>query len=424
MNFLLQARAAASDPALRQASKESAMRTRLPRTVVILGLVSFFNDLASEMVVPLIPLLLVSGLQGGPVALGLIEGVAEAVASWLKLWSGRRSDWLGGRRKGLALAGYGLSNLVRPLFGLAGAWPVLLLLRSADRVGKGLRSAPRDALVADSAPPQIMGYAYGYHRALDNGGAVLGSLAAAAVIYWAALPLPQVIALSALPGLLAVLLLAFGIRETARASQQAARPPIPKLRWSCLSRPMRRYLLILGFFTLARASETFILLRAHELGLGVVAALLLWALLNFAKAATGQWGGGLADRWGRPPVMLLGWAAFALSFLAFGQVQQAWSLCLTTLLYGLFTGMSEGAERALVSDFARESERGTAFGWYHLMTGVAAIPAGLLFGLVWQARGAPAAFSLAGVLAALAAILFWLHLSGPASRVAVRRGGL
>ncbi|MEW5792308.1 MAG: MFS transporter [Pseudomonadota bacterium] len=206
----------------------------------------------------------------------------------------------------------------------------------------------------------------------------------------------------------------------AASSQRAARLPIPKLRRFCLSRLMRRYLLILGFFILARALETFILLRAHELGLGAVAALRLWALLNFAKAATGQWGGGVADRWCRPSVMLLGWAAFALSFLIFGLVQQTWSLCLTTLLYGLFTGMSEGVERVFVNDFARESERGTAFGWYHLMTGIAASPAGLLFGLVWQACGATAAFTLAGMLAGLAAILLWLHLSGPASRVAVR----
>ncbi len=283
-----------------------ALRGKLPRTVVVLGLVSFFNDFASEIVIPLIPILLATVLAAGPVALGLIEGVANAVASLLTLWSGRHSDVMIGRRKRLAVMGYTLSNCTRPLLGLAGSWPMVLVLRSIDRVGKGLRSAPRDALVADATPPHMRGYAFGFHRALDNGGAVAGSLAAAAALTWSGLSLTEVILWSAVPGFVAVLLLGFGVKE-----EKAAVVPVPialpPLRWSALSLPMRRYLLVLMLFTFARASETFILLLGHQLGVGVVELLLLWSALNLAKTTTSTWGGQLADRAERGVLMLIGW---------------------------------------------------------------------------------------------------------------------
>lgn len=213
------------------------MKTRLPGTVIVLGFVSFLNDLASDMVVPLIPILLATVLHAGPVALGMVEGVADAVAAFLKLWSGRYSDRLGGRRKKLTLFGYLLSNVARPLLGVAASWVSVLLLRSVDRVGKGLRSAPRDALVAEAAPPEIRGFAFGFHRALDNAGAVGGSLAAAAVLAWSSLSLPQVILWSAVPGLLGVLLVAVGVREAAAPAARPAPTPLPPLSWPGLARP-------------------------------------------------------------------------------------------------------------------------------------------------------------------------------------------
>ena len=382
---------------------------RLPRTVIVLSLVSFFNDLASEMVVPLIPILLATVLAAGPVALGLIEGVADAVASLLKLWSGRRSDLLGGRRKGLALAGYALSNSARPLLGLAGSWPVLLALRSLDRVGKGLRSAPRDALVADATPPEIRGLAFGFHRALDNAGAVGGSLIAAAVLAWSGMSLTQVILWSAVPGAMGVLLIAFGVGEKPRPAIAAPPPALPPLPWSVLAAPLRRYLMVLMLFTFARASETFIVLRGHELGMSVVELLLLWAALNLAKALTSTRGGVLADKLGKEPLILFGWAAFGVSFMLLGWVTHSVWLWVVAIIYGTTTGFAEGPERALISDFAGEETRGTAFGWYHLMTGAAAIPAGLTFGLIWQLQSAEWAFRYAGVLALTAALLmhFW-----------------
>ena len=399
-----------SDPVSEAVPASSSIREKLPRTVVVLGLVSFFNDFASDIVIPLIPILLATVLAAGPVALGLIEGVADAVASLLKLWSGRHSDVMSGRRKGLIVAGYTLSNIARPMLGLAGSWPVVLVLRSIDRVGKGLRSAPRDALVADATPPHMRGYAFGFHRALDNGGAVAGGLTAAAVLAWSDLSLTEVILWSAVPGFVAVLLLGAGVKtEKPAAVQVTAQVPIvlPPLRWSALSLPMRRYLLVLMLFTFARASETFILLLGHQLGVGVVELLLLWSALNLAKAVTATWGGQLADhiRYGRGTLMLIGWAAFALSFLLLGKVTGSAGLWSVSIFYGLCVGLSEGAERAIISDYANPSERGTAFGWYHLMMGIAAIPAGLLFGTIWQFQSAAMAFFFAGGLAAVAALL-------------------
>jgi MFS family permease len=376
---------------------------RLSRTVIALGLVSLFNDLASEIVVPLIPILLAGVLGAGPVALGIVEGVADAVAAFLKLWSGRHSDALGGRRKGLTLAGYTLSNFARPLLGLAGNWWAVLFLRSVDRVGKGLRSAPRDAMIADATPPEIRGYAYGVQRAFDNGGAVGGSLLAAAVLAWSHVSLTQMILLSAIPGFVAVLCLAVAVKDAPTKATLPATPP--PLDFSALGRPMRRYLAVLGLYTLARASETFILLLGHERGAPTVELLLLWAALSLAKTATSTLGGRLADRIPRATVIIASWSAFAITFALFALFPGRPALWIITVGYGLFAGFGEGAERALISDFSSDSERGTAFGWYNLVLGLAAIPAGLLFGGLWHYFGAPAAFLTAAALAAASVLL-------------------
>ncbi len=383
---------------------------RLPKAVIILGLVSFFNDFASDIVVPLIPILLATVLSAGPIVLGLIEGVADALACFLKLWAGRHSDVMSGRRKGLAMSGYMLSNLARPLLGLAGSWVTVLLLRSVDRVGKGLRSAPRDAMVADATPPHIRGYAFGFHRALDNAGAVAGALTAAAILAWSDLSLSEVILWSAIPGFVAVALLGAGVKEEKTNQVQRTELPrtLPPLRWSALSAPMQRYLWVLMLFTFVRASETFILLFGHELGIGVVELLLLWAVLNLAKAITSTQGGQLADHFGRGVLILIGWSALAVSFLALGQVTTSSGLWMVSIFYGLLMGLSEGAERALISDYSSPDERGTALGWYHLVSGIAAIPAGLLFGVIWYVFGAAAAFLFAGILALLASVLLRL----------------
>jgi MFS family permease len=371
-------------------------------------LVSFLNDMASEMVTPFIPILIATVLGAGPVVLGLVEGVADAAASLLKLWAGRYSDFKHGRRKRLMVFGYGLSNLARPLLGLISSWGALLLLRSLDRAGKGLRNAPRDALLADSAHPEIHGLAYGFHRAMDNAGALGGTLLAITALSWMHWPVNEVILWSAVPGALVLLVLIFGVKEPARANseQEILRTPIA---WSLLSSTMRRYLLVLVLFTFARASETFILLRGNELGMSLVQVLLLWATLNISKSAASVPGGHMADAFGKRRVTIISWSGYALSFALLGLVIHISTLWAAAVLYGLMIGLGEGSERALISLYANERERGTAFGWYHLAVGISAIPAGVLFGAVWHYWNAGDAFLFAGALSLLSALLlrFW-----------------
>ena len=394
---------------LSRAKPEPAEPARkLPRAVIVLGLVSFFNDVASDIVIPLIPILLATVLAAGPLALGLVEGIADAVASLLKLWAGRHSDRLGGKRKALMVGGYALSNVARPLLGLAGNWLGVLVLRSIDRVGKGIRSAPRDALIADIAPPGLRGKAFGLHRAFDNAGAVLGGVLAALALAVYETSLQAMILLSAVPGLICLALLVFGVREPA-AAKSAARMPLPPLRWDALSRPLRRYLLLLGFFTFARISETFIVLRGYQLGIGVIELLLLWSALNAAKAAGSLAGGMLSDHSGRRSVLMLSWLAFSAAFYLLCKVQTALDLWWITIIFGAVTGLSEGAERALIGDLGNPAGQGTAFGWYYLIVGLAAIPAGALFGALWQFQSAAIAYSFAGAVAAMAVLglTFW-----------------
>ena len=378
---------------------------RLPRTVVVIGFVSLLNDFASEMVVPLIPLLLVTVLAAGPVALGLIEGVADTVSNLLKLWAGRHSDLHHRRRKPYIIAGYLLSNLARPLIGIAGSWFAVLTIRVTDRVGKGVRTAPRDALVADVIPDGQAGRAYGLIRALDHAGAVLGALAAAAVVTWGTTRLDIVIALSAIPGVLAVALIAFGVQEPARAGVPLMETA--PLRWSALSDTTRRYLLVLVFFTLGKIPETFLLLRGHEIGMSVVELLLMWAAMHVVKAAISQQAGRHTDRVGRRPLILAGWMVYAITLFALAFVKQPHMLWAWSLALGFYFGLTEGAERALVRDLAAPAERGTAFGWFHMLVGLAAIPAGLLLGGLWAFYGVKVAFLVSAILAATACAGFW-----------------
>ncbi len=377
----------------------------LPRAVIIIGLVSLFNDFASEMVVPLIPLLLATTLAGGPVALGLIEGVADTVSNLLKLWAGRRSDLYGRQRKPFVVFGYLLSNLMRPLIGFSGSWPAVMVIRVIDRVGKGVRTAPRDAMISDAIEEGIAGRAYGFTRALDHAGAVLGAVTAAAIVYWGTHRLDIVIALSAIPGLLAVSLIAFGIKEVPRPGSLATeRTP---LSWSRLSPLSRRYLTVLAFFTLGKIPETFLLFRGYELGMTVVELLLLWALMHVIKAAISEQAGQHTDRVGRRPLILTGWMVYAVTLFALAYVTKPLMLWAWSLGLGFYFGLTEGAERALVRDLAAPVERGTAFGWFHMLVGLMAVPAGLILGWLWSLFGARTAFLLSSAFACLAVIGFW-----------------
>jgi len=387
------------------------VKGRLPASVLVLGWVSFLNELSSQIVAPLIPLLLATVLGAGPVALGLIEGFADAVASLLKLWAGRRSDVLGQKRKGFILGGYGLSVVARPLIGLAVNWPMVLFFRSLDRAGKGIREAPRDALIADATPTELQGRAYGINRALDYAGAVGGSLLAAAALTYVSDSISTIIFLSVIPGVCAVLLLAFVVQNAPHPAADQGPKVVASLSWSALSPQSRRFLAVLTVFSFSRVSESFILLRAHDLGMSTVTVLILWALLCAIQSGVAWAGGGLSDRFSKTTVVTLTWLAYGMGLIWIATVQNPGGLWIAVAAYALLTGMGEGAEKALVSELAADADRGTGFGWYNMIVGLTAIPAGLLFGVIWSQATAGIAFAAFGGLAVISAGIIRSHRS-------------
>ncbi len=385
----------------------------LPRTVWLLGLVSLFNDSTSELVYPLVPLFLTSVLMAGPRALGLIEGVAEATASLLKLFSGVLLDKRG-HAKGWVAGGYGLAAFSRPLFYLASSWPMVLALRFADRVGKGLRTSPRDALLAGSVSEERRGLAFGLHRAMDNAGAVIGPLLAAWLLE-RGMPLKNVFLWSIVPGTITVAL-AMSIKSPAvvPAAQRQA------FSWRLADFPpgFKRYLLVLALFTLGNSSNMFLLLRAKDLGLPDYQVPLLWALTSAVAMVFSTPLSALSDRLGRVRLILAGWVIYGLFYLLLG-LNGFHALLLWPLFafYGLFLAATEGAEKALVADLAPKERLGTAYGWFNLTAGAMLLPASLLFGWLWQSVAVEAAFSFSALCALAAALLlkFWV-LQTPAER--------
>ncbi len=387
-----------------------AVRRKLPLPVVMFGVVSLLNEVSAQMVAPLIPILVVSVLAAGPVAIGAVEGIANAMAAFLRLWSGRHADMRPQRRKALVFVGYGLAVASRPLIGLAGNWGVVVALRAADRLGKGLRGAPRDAILADLTPKDMQGRAYGLNRGLDYAGAVLGSLIAAAVLAWSGMDLSRVILLSAIPGLAVLVLLALLPNPATAAQIDSARNAEPvSLRWSQLPAALRGYLQVLALFCFAKASEAFIMLRGHELGMSTVTLLLLWAWLAALQSVVALAGAPLTDRRSKRHLTLLNWTFLAIGYGALACVSTGAGLWIAVSIYGVLSGITEGVERSLVSELAGTSGKGTAFGWYHMVTGLAAIPAGLLFGLVWKLAGPAGAFAMTAVIAMVSAV--WLSVS-------------
>jgi len=376
-------------------------RTTLPRAVLALGLTSFFTDVGSEMVFPLLPVFLVS-LGAGTAFLGLVEGLADAVASVLKLLSGHLSDRVG-RKKGFVLFGYGLAGAVRPLVGIAAAPWHVLAIRVTDRVGKGVRTAPRDALIAASVPREAAGRAFGFHRAMDHMGAVVGPLVATGLLGlgWS---LRSVFLATIVPGLLAVACVLI-----VRAPRSEGGPASGTASSVRLPRRLRGYVAILGLFALGNSSDAFLLLRAREIGVAVAALPLLWAAFHVVKAAFSYVAGDWSDRLPRVQLIASGWMVYALAYLGFGIATAPWQAWALFVVYGAYYGLTEPAEKALVRDLAPAEARGRAFGLYHFVIGIAAVPAGLLTGTLWQAWGAPLALGIGAALAALAsgALALW-----------------
>ncbi|MEN3002087.1 MAG: MFS transporter [Armatimonadota bacterium] len=372
----------------------------MPKAVLALGAVSLLNDISSEMIYPLLPLFLAQ--LGASVAfIGLIEGIAETTASLLKLVSGWLADRFG-KYKQLTAFGYGLSVLTRPLLALATAPWQVLGLRFADRLGKGLRTAPRDALIAHATQPLHRGLAFGFHRGMDNLGAAIGPLLASGILLLAPHDYRLVFWLAVVPALVSLVALAHGLRSvsepTPASTVQPLRLQLPRGRFRWL-------LLCILIFTLGNSSDAFLLLRAEQAGVSAALVPLLWAGLNLLKSLLATPGGALSDRWGRPRVLLMGWLIYALVYVGFGFASAAWHIWALFGLYALYFALTEGTERAMIAELVPPEQRGQAFGAFHFVVGVGMLPASLLFGLVWQAFGATAAFLMGASLALLASLL-------------------
>lgn len=373
---------------------------RLGRNVLALSAVSLFTDVASEMAYPLLPLFLSSVLGAPAAAVGAIEGTAESIAALLKLASGWVSDRVR-RRKPLVLLGYGIASVIRPLVGLAQSAGQVLAIRATDRVGKGIRGAPRDALIADSVDPAIRGRAFGFQRTADHAGAVVGPLLAFSFLRWGHLDLRHLFLWTAIPGALAVLALIFGVKE-------APRPIAPESRRLDLKAPLGRrfwaFLAVLFIFTLGNSTDAFLLLRASDLKVDQALVPILWALLHVVKSASSTPGGILSDRLGRKPLLIAGWAVYAVVYFLLGQAGAQWQVWTLFAVYGIYFGLTEGVEKALVADLIPQERRGAAFGWYNLALGLGALPASLIFGAIWDRWGAPTAFTFGASMALLAAV--------------------
>jgi MFS family permease len=383
------------------APDRAAARTSLPRNVKILGGASLLNDVAGEAVFPLLPTFLLTILPGSTLYLGIIEGAADSVASILKLWSGGWSD-RARRRKGFVVFGYSLATLIRPLLSVIVAPWQLLLIRVGDRIGKGVRTSPRDAMIADSTDPSMRGRAFGVHQGMDHIGAALGPLLAAGFLWMWPDRMRTLFLLTILPGVLVVTLLIFGLREP--ESQKRSREPL-HLTLRPFDNTFRLYLLSLVVFTLGNSSDAFLLVRAGELGVPTWQLPVLWCVFHIAKSTGNLLLGGAVDRFGSRPFLFLGWLMYGGIYLAFALAAAAWQAWLLFLIYALFYGLTEPAEKTLVASLAGSQRKGLAFGWYNFAIGIATLPASLIFGALYQYRGALTAFGWGSALALVAVLL-------------------
>jgi MFS family permease len=383
----------------------------LPRNVWAVSLTSFFMDISSEMVINILPLFLSNVLGVSISIIGLIEGIAEATASLLKVFSGWLSDRLGAR-KWLAVSGYGLSALVKPFFYFANTWTAVLTARWADRVGKGIRTAPRDALVADSIDESQRGLAFGFHRAADTGGAVVGLLIALGVVWAAqsaAVDLGKqtfrvVVLVSLLPAALAVLSLAIGAKDVPVTSKRER----PAITFAGLGKPFLVFMIIVGLFDLGNSSDAFLVLRAQERGLSVVGILAMLIGFNLVYALVSTPAGSLSDRIGRRRVIIGGWLAYAAIYLGFALAGTGLQVWVLYVLYGVYYGLAYGTSKAMVADLVPAELRGTAYGTYNATLGLLDLPASLIAGLLWQGFGPSAPFFFGAALALSAAVLLLL----------------
>ena len=379
---------------------------KLPANVVTIGVVSLLNDASSEIIYPLLPIFLATTLGASAGAIGTIEGLAESISSLLKLFAGHLSDRLG-KRKFLVVGGYALAALMRPLLAFAGNWQQVLAIRVADRVGKGVRTAPRDAMIADTVRLEQRGLAFGFHRAMDHSGAVIGPLIGYLLVILFAGNFTRIFLIAAIPAFVAVLVAIFVMRESPVHTDKTN--PV-KLSLRGFDRNFKRFLLILALFTLSNSSDAFLILRANQSGVALGIIPLLWAAHHASKVLSSLYGGDLSDRLGRKRLIVSGWVLYAAVYAGFAFVTNAFSVWALFLIYGIYFGLVEGAEKALVADLVRPEQRGTAYGLYNLAFGITVFPASLLMGMIWDWKGPATAFLVSAVMGASAAVLLLIFV--------------
>jgi len=397
-----------------QNKTERATLRDLPRNVWAVSLTSFLMDISSEMVINILPLFLFNVLGVRMSLIGVIEGIAEATASLLKLFSGWFSDRLQAR-KWLAVSGYAISALVKPFFYFANSWITIAAVRFTDRVGKGIRTAPRDALVADSVTEKTRGLAFGFHRAADTAGATLGLLVALGVVWYVQsnvvhlgeLTFRIIVLVSLIPAALAVLTLAIGAQDVPVTGQRAA----PKFAFKSLGKPFMVFMVIVSVFEIGNSSDAFLVLRAQERGLSVTGILSMLVVFNLVYTLVSTPAGALSDRIGRKRLIIAGWLVYAVVYLGFGLAQTAVQVWVLYAFYGLYYGLAYGTSKAMIADLVPENVRGTAYGTYNAAIGILDFPASVIAGVLWQGvgawtgLGAAAPFIFGSAAALLAAVL-------------------
>jgi len=418
-----------------KSQKKKPIFTGITANVVVLGITSFLTDFSTELFYPLLPVFLTTVLGASKSFVGLIEGVAETTASLLKLLSGWLSDKLN-RRKALVISGYGLSGLTRPLIAISTMGWHVLGARFIDRIGKGFRTSPRDALIADSTPPEHRGKAFGFHRSMDHAGAVVGPLTAfiiMAVIAFGAIgqnfftdllghphetltiinnskveerTYRVVFWFASIPAILSVLVLAIFVKDVRRNNEIQIKLPVLTLK--PFNRNFKLFLPILILFTLGNSSDAFLLLRAKDLGVATVFVPILWVVLHIVKMLSSMPGSAWSDKVGRRKAIVVGWLVYSIIYFGFAYAKTEWHIWTLFALYGIYFGLTEGTEKAFVADLVPSELRGTAYGVYNFAIGIGAFPASVIMGKLWDSFGPTVAFGFGSIISLLAVILLVL----------------
>jgi len=383
----------------------------LSGNVLALSLVSLLNDTSSEIIYPLLPAFLALTLGATPFVIGLIEGFAESVAALLKLFSGYFSDKFDSRKLPVFL-GYSLASITRPLLSFVTSWQQVLFVRVTDRVGKGIRGAPRDAIIAASVPEEKRGLAFGFNRAADHLGAVIGPVVAFVLLsYFAVNPTSptareyqQVFLYASIPVVLGLFVIVFFVKENPKETPPLEQPKI-KLSLKEFDGNFKRFLLVVALFTLSNSTDAFLLLRAEQTGVPVAVLPLLWMFLHFSKVVSSLIFGELSDKVGRKTLIFAGWIVYAVVYAGFAFADSAWQAWILFLIYGVYFGLTEGVEKALVADLVPKGKRGTAYGFYNLAFSITVFPASIIFGSLWDLFGATTAFLISAVISICAAVL-------------------